>query len=84
MKKIILFAFVIALFLAGCGQSVQTDYSKDNKSMFTIVEDTEYWYVVYDNETKVMYAVSDGAYNRGTFTMLVDADGKPMIWEGEP
>jgi hypothetical protein len=34
-------------------------------------------------DTKVMYAVSIGSHNGGTFTLLVDADGKPMIHEGE-
>jgi hypothetical protein len=28
-----------------------------------------------------MYAVSSGAYNGGTFTLLVDENGKPMLWE---
>ena len=30
-----------------------------------------------------MYAVSLGYYNCGTFTLLVDADGKPLIYKGE-
>lgn len=34
-------------------------------------------------EAKVMYAVSYGTSNCGTFTLLVDADGKPMLWEEE-
>lgn len=32
--------------------------------------------IVYHKETKVMYVVSDDI-----FTLLVDADGKPMLWE---
>lgn len=34
------------------------------------------------NLEKVMYAVSGGAYNNGTFTLLVNPDGTPMLWEG--
>lgn len=34
-----------------------------------------------DKETGVMYAVSNGGYNSGTFTLLVDENGKPLIWE---
>ena len=37
--------------------------------------------IVYHKETKVMYAVSCGSYNYGNLTVLVDADGKPMLWE---
>lgn len=29
-----------------------------------------------------MYAVSHDTNNNGTFTLLVDKDGKPLIWEG--
>ena len=35
-----------------------------------------------DRETKVMYAISLGVYNSGTFCQLVNQDGTPMLWEG--
>ena len=35
---------------------------------------------VYDRTTKVQYAVSDGYYNMGTITCLVDAEGKPLLY----
>lgn len=38
--------------------------------------------VYYDNETKVMYLVVD-VYRGGGITVLVDADGKPLLYEGE-
>ena len=37
--------------------------------------------IVYDKYTKVMYAVSNGGYNSGNFTLLVTADGKPLLYE---
>lgn len=37
--------------------------------------------IVYDKDTGVMYAVSRGPYNQGTFVMLVNADGTPKIYE---
>jgi hypothetical protein len=49
--------------------------------MFIKIETTDDYYIVYHRETKVMYAVSDGAYNRGIFTLLVDEDGRPMLYE---
>lgn len=36
--------------------------------------------VVYQLDTKVMYAVSNAAYNSGNFTLLVNSDGTPMVW----
>ena len=53
--------------------------------MFTEIHSTgnDDFYVVYDNETKVMYAVSDGNYTRGVLTMLVNADGTPRLYDVE-
>lgn len=50
-------------------------------SSFVCVETTITNKIVYHKETKVMYAVSTAWFSRGVFTMLVDEDGNPMIWE---
>ena len=51
--------------------------------MFVEVEKvTDNWRVVYHRDTKVMYVVSAASYNRGVFTVMVNPDGTPMIWEG--
>ena len=57
------------------------DEDKQTTSMFVIVETTASWRVVYHKETKVMYAVSNSSYNHGTFTLLVDENGDPLLWE---
>lgn len=81
MKKIMaLMIVVLAVVMVGCSEV--EDKSSD-MSEFTIVESTSMWKVVYHKKTKVMYVVSDGKYNHGTFTLLVNADGTPMLWEGE-
>lgn len=49
--------------------------------MFVCIETTMNWKVVYHKETKVMYAVSFGSYNIGTFTPLYNADGTLQIYE---
>lgn len=88
MKKLILCILIsiMCTFLASCGTTVQkveelntTDVSM---SMFVEVEATSKWTIVYHRDTRVMYAVSAGYYNCGTFTLLVNADGTPMIYEG--
>ena len=86
-----LFAIFFAIALCAClfvgcaGSSVSTSstYNEDAPSMFVTVEYVgEYWRVVYHKDTKVMYVVSSGSYNRGTFTVMLNVDGTPMIWEG--
>lgn len=79
MKKLI-FAIVL-LACTGCG-TTELREQKSGFSRFVIVEDTGIYLTVYDRRTKVMYAVSRGEYNKGTFTLLVDTDGKPLLWEG--
>ena len=39
--------------------------------------------VVYDKDTMVMYTVSEGKYNSGNLTLLVDENGKPLLYQGE-
>ena len=87
---IVISLFMIIFGLIACVNS--TIYATDsnnnyNGKMFTRVYTDTDFYVVYDNETKVMYAVSHGGgfnkYNYGNLTMLVNADGTPKLYEGE-
>jgi hypothetical protein len=84
MKKIlVLFLILFSLFsLGGCVEN-EIEYQIQEGSMFVIVENTEEWKIVYNNRTKVMYAVSDGTRASGTFTLLVNSDGTPMLWDEE-
>ena len=87
MKKLIIILTVFALcacLFVGCGVSVETAHKDSDTSMFVIVEkyDTGWW-VVYHKDTKVMYVISAGPNNCGVFTVMLNPDGTPMIWEGE-
>ena len=89
MKRIIgvILILVMLTSAAGCNRAVvekEGEQASNVKvSMFVEVECMGSWRVVYHRETKVMYAVSSGYYNGGTFTVLVDENGWPLIWEGE-
>lgn len=76
--------FLVCALLAACAPNeVESTAIEDAPpSMFVLVEHTAAWSVVYHRDTKVMYAVSDGSYNLGSFTLLVNADGTPMIYNG--
>lgn len=80
--KAIILTVIACMMLSSCSR-VETAKKEDDTSMFVKVETTTFWDVVYHKDTKVMYVCSTGSYNLGTFTLLVDADGKPMIYEGE-
>lgn len=75
-KKCVFLLALIAMLLSGCALGAEAP-----EPMFMVVYTGRYYSVVYEKEAKVMYAVSDGAKNRGTFTLLVNADGTPMIWK---
>lgn len=90
MKKnfIILVMLAVLMFsLVGCDGTKQlseedfVEASKSEYSMFIKVESTTYYDVVYHKTTMVMYAISRGGYNQGTFTVLLNADGSPMLYE---
>ena len=86
MTKLIAILMAIALcacLLVGCGGSPEVDENVSKSSSFVIVEDGEGYCIVYHKDTKVMYALSTASYNMGNFTLLVNPDGTPMVWEGE-
>ena len=87
MKKLIailaILTFTIVLY--ACGPSMEPDEDKDtsNLSMFVLLEnnDSNGFKVVYHRETKVMYVISTGMYNGGTFVVMLNPDGTPMTYE---
>ena len=86
MKKLIAI-LMLAVMLVGCGASSESDAidgEKSNQKRFVSVEKRSWAYeIMVDRETRVMYVVSDGSYNHGTFTVMVDENGKPLTWEGD-
>ena len=95
MKKvisIIILCLTCIILTTGCTCTVHTHTESvnteknNNASMFIIIQDSKLnslYKVVYHRDTKVMYTISDGDRNRGTFTMLVNPDGTPLLYDGE-
>ena len=83
MKRLIPIIFAVIL-LASCAHNsvAEVENRSTNESMFVLVESTNKWDVVYHKETKVMYAVSSYGDGTGVFTLLVDRDGKPLLYIG--
>lgn len=57
--------------------------SDELQPTFVEVEREMKWKIVYDKDTKVMYAVSKYGTGSGNFTLLVDETGKPKLYKGE-
>ena len=76
LKIVLLGIMILGLFLL-------TRYNKSysNKERFVKISDEGSFIVCYDSKTKVQYIISDGYYNSGTATMLVDAEGKPLLYK---
>ena len=77
---------IVITLLMGCSSGkVSSDTDEPSKeSMFIVCEPHSFnkcWDVVYHKDTKVMYVVSSGGYNSGNFTLLINPDGSPMLWE---
>ena len=89
MKKLIaiILCAVLCLGLVGC--SVPANATNDTKEEETeslprmvVVFDKNYIRIYVDTETRVMYATY--VSNVGAaMTIMVDPDGKPLLWEGE-
>ena len=85
-KKVIALVISLGLLitLVGCDDDIlQEESCYYESSMFITAERARNWNIVYHNKTKVMYVVSNSGYNYGNFALLVDADGKPMLYKGE-
>ena len=88
-RKVIFLTLLTVIFLSmtGCdgnfSDNTVTAIEEYNtgESMFVCIEITKSWLIVYHKETKVMYTVSRMSSGAGHFTLLVNPDGSPMIWE---
>ena len=80
MKKLIAM-LILAVMLISCSSS--TEANARNADRFELIQSTSWCDIIVDIETGVEYAVSTAAYNWGNMTVLVDENGKPLIWKGE-
>ena len=84
--KLIICCLLLSISLVGCGDD-RSYYKEINGRRFLVIESDEsinnkYWELFVDVETKVQYVKFEGGY-QGPMSVLVDADGKPILYEGE-
>ena len=86
MKRLLIVLMAIALcacLFSGCGGALEIDDAASSDSSFVVVENGASYVIAYHKDTRVMYSISNSGYNCGSFCLLVNADGTPMVWEGE-
>jgi uncharacterized lipoprotein NlpE involved in copper resistance len=78
MKKMlaVVTATIICFGLVGCSNNKEFD------TRFAYVYKGSGYSIVADKETGVMYIIRINEYSGG-ITVMLDADGKPLIYEGE-
>lgn len=81
-KKLLTFlcCTMLSISLVGCDNSRVIDESESHKFQSIYLGNQDYIFV--DKETRVQYLFVKNAYGAG-MTVLVDADGKPILYEGE-
>ncbi len=86
-NKALIMIILLTTILSGCGQrTIQNEAKKEQDSYNTYFIKVSEEYcgdIVYDSRTGVQYWRSSGAYNAGNLTVLLDTDGKPLIYKGE-
>lgn len=87
MKKIIVsLLIIIGIVLTGWllkDVTIQNVNATDNRFILIYNQSSKDGFrIYYDKKTKVMYLVSD-IYKGGGITVLMDKDGKPLLYEGE-
>lgn len=87
MKKIIIsLLIIIAIILTGWllkDVTISDNYA-ENERFIKIYDQysKDTFRIYYDKKTKVMYLITD-IYKGGGITVLVDKDGKPLLYEEE-
>lgn len=88
MKKIIIsLLIIIVVILVGWllkDVTISNNYAENGRfiQIYNQSSMSDGFRIYYDKKTKVMYLISD-IYKGGGITVLVDKDGKPLLYRGE-
>ena len=83
MKKTIIAICIVTILLCGCGAvSTQEDNTGTYIDNFVCVERNSSSFIYVDRNTKVMYW-GDTVGPARWMTAILNADGTPMLWEGD-
>lgn len=81
MKKIIIGLALVAVLMSGCAQH-ETEKNQQEENMLMVIDNSMSYRIYVDKETMVMYLRTKQGYGEA-LCVMVDADGKPLLWKGE-
>ena len=82
MKKILISLMLMVILISFTGCTSETQAGQKDR-FIDIRPDNDYVrYIVIDRDTKVQYLYVNCGYGGG-LTVLVDAEGKPLLYGGE-
>ena len=76
--------FSASILLYGCNFDDVSSYTFDQnlqEEYFEVISEGSGYAIVYDTDTRVMYVMATIGGNYGDFTMLVNPDGSPKLYE---
>ena len=76
--------FSASILLYGCNFDYTSSYTFDQnpqEEYFEVISEGSGYAIVYDTDTRVMYVMATIGGNYGDFTMLVNPDGSPRLYE---
>ena len=79
MKRVIAITILTLLTLALCGCNETNEVEVDNRRLWVLDESPRYYEIYVDNLTGVQYLRT----YKGGVCVMVDAEGKPLIWDEE-
>lgn len=81
-RKLITAIIAVALLIAGCSDMANVSEEQENTEDTIVQVENRWGYRIYvDKNTGVMYLRGDEPSS--AFTVMLNADGTPKIWQGE-
>lgn len=81
-KMIVIIATITVLLFTGCDGAHLTETDQQETSRLYVIDNSMSYRIYVDKETKVMYLRTKQGSGEA-LCVMVDADGKPLMWRGE-
>ena len=79
MKRVIAITILTLLALVLCGYNEANEVEADNRRLWVLDASPRYYEIYVDSLTGVQYLRT----YKGGVCVMVDAEGKPLIWDEE-
>ena len=78
-RAIVIIMLVVLLSVSMCGCNEANEVEADNRRLWVLDASPRYYEIYVDSLTGIQYLST----NQGGVCVMVDAEGRPLIWEGE-